>query len=72
MESSEHYLHTHLTTLAKSMHKQGYTIDFMPNTQSIIPHQAFTKRFAKPPIMETFYRRMRKEHNILMEGDEPL
>jgi deoxyribodipyrimidine photolyase-related protein len=72
MTSSEHYLQTHLENIAGEVVKDKRHITFIPNTQTIISHNTFTKRFAKPPIMETFYRRMRKEQHILMEGDKPI
>jgi deoxyribodipyrimidine photolyase-like uncharacterized protein len=35
----------------------------------MIDHDEFKKQFEKPPIMETFYRYMRRSRHILIEDD---
>jgi deoxyribodipyrimidine photolyase-like uncharacterized protein len=47
------------------------TLEFRANTQFLISHEEFTKQFLKPPVMETFYRWMRKKFDILMEDGKP-
>lgn len=37
----------------------------------MITHEVCLNRFVQPPIMESFYRWMRKEHHILMDGEKP-
>ncbi|HMO24697.1 MAG TPA: cryptochrome/photolyase family protein [Tepidisphaeraceae bacterium] len=49
-------------------------IEFEPRTLLLTERQAFASwaRRLKSPVMETFYRRMRKEHNVLMDRDQPI
>jgi len=35
-------------------------------------HQVFKEQYKKPPVMENFYRFMRKKHDILMEDQKPI
>jgi deoxyribodipyrimidine photolyase-related protein len=43
-----------------------------PNIQFLITREEFKNQFEKPPIMETFYRYMRKSRDILMmDGPKP-
>jgi deoxyribodipyrimidine photolyase-like uncharacterized protein len=35
-------------------------------------HNEFLAQYEKPPVMENFYRFMRKKHVILMENEKPL
>lgn len=69
MEHNEPYLQRHLVQVLQDVWI-NHTIT--PNTQFFIDHQTFTEKFPKPPIMETFYRRMRKETWVLMEWDSPI
>lgn len=48
------------------------TLDILPNRQFLITPTEFAEQFEKPPVMETFYRYMRKTRNILMEEGKPL
>ncbi len=45
------------------------SLSIIPNRQFLIDAMEFRTQFEKPPIMETFYRYMRKSRNILMEDD---
>jgi deoxyribodipyrimidine photolyase-like uncharacterized protein len=58
MEHNEPYLQRHLVSVLESLPIK-YTIT--PNKQFFIDHTTFTEKYEKPPVMETFYRRMRKE-----------
>ena len=65
MRSSEEYL-------ARKIDKyilQWVSIKIISNRQFLIDHSEFREKFDKPPIMETFYRYMRKSRNILIESD---
>jgi deoxyribodipyrimidine photolyase-related protein len=65
MRSSEEYL-------ARKIEKfilPWVSITLFPNRQFLISPEEFREKFEKPPIMETFYRYMRKSRNILMEDD---
>ncbi len=72
MVPAEWYLHRHLMDVAQDLAKDDINIEWLPNTQMLISAETFQKKFPKPPIMETFYRWMRKENGILMNGDQPV
>ena len=46
------------------------TIQRLPNKQFLLSQQKFTQNFAKPPVMETFYRWMRKEFAIMVDSND--
>jgi deoxyribodipyrimidine photolyase-related protein len=62
MRPSEEYL-------ARRIESWELDLEILPNTQFLITREEYSKQFEKPPIMETFYRYMRKSRNILMEDD---
>lgn len=68
MQSSEPY---HARHIHKRSKKQTIPVHIKTNTQFLIDNQKFQKQFPTPPIMETFYRRMRKQNNILIEDGKP-
>jgi deoxyribodipyrimidine photolyase-like uncharacterized protein len=46
------------------------TLAFTDDEHSfLLPHSEFEKQYKKPPIMEYFYRFMRKREDILMTSD---
>jgi deoxyribodipyrimidine photolyase-like uncharacterized protein len=55
-----------------TLKEHGITIQRHENTQFLLSQSKFLKRFPKPPIMETFYRWMRKEFDVLMDGNAPV
>jgi len=69
MDSCESYVSDNLKKIKKTLSKEWITLEFRPNKQFLVSHQQFIDQFEKPPIMETFYRWMRKEYHILMEWD---
>jgi deoxyribodipyrimidine photolyase-related protein len=62
MRPSEEYL-------ARRIESWELDLEILPNTQFLITREEYSKQFEKPPVMETFYRYMRKSRNILMEDD---
>ena len=72
MTPSEPHLLKQLERIRETLTKHYITLTFRPNTQFLISHEEFCKQYEKPPIMETFYRWMRKKFGILMNGDKPL
>lgn len=64
MRPSEEYL-------ARRIESYDLGLDIVPNTQFLIDPTEFRAQFEKPPIMETFYRYMRKSRDILMEDNKP-
>ncbi len=62
MRPSEEYL-------ARRIESWNLDLEILPNTQFLITREEFSQQFERPPIMETFYRYMRKSRNILMEDD---
>lgn len=66
-----HYRSLQTNALTRRTH--GIEVERLPNTQFLLDHTEFVKQYpSKPPIMETFYRRMRKTTGILMEHDKPI
>lgn len=72
MTPNEPSLYDTLLWVQKKLIDHNITLDFRPNTQFLLSHDAFQKQYNKPPIMEMFYRWMRKKFDILMDGDKPL
>jgi deoxyribodipyrimidine photolyase-related protein len=71
VEPSEYHTREWLDTLPKKLDIQ---ITYFPNTLFLTDRAAF-KAWAsklKSPVMETFYRRMRKTHDVLMEDEDPV
>jgi deoxyribodipyrimidine photolyase-related protein len=55
--------------LARRIESWDLSLQMIPNSQFLITHEEFFRQFQKPPVMETFYRYMRKSRDILMETD---
>lgn len=68
MEPSEYGV---LESLKKQATKVGISLDILPNEQFIYNEDIFDFQ-KKPPLLETFYRFMRKKTGILMEGSKPV
>lgn len=65
MRPSEEYL-------AKKIERyqcEWVSLSIVPNRQFLIDSDEFRSQFEKPPIMETFYRYMRKSRHILIDED---
>ena len=72
MVPNEPYLYEHFQSIQKRLTQDGITLTFVPNTQFLIDHETFLQQFPKkPPVMETFYRWMRRESGVLMQNNEP-
>lgn len=56
--------------LARKIESCDLPIHIIPNRQFLITREEFSEQFEKPPVMEIFYRYMRKSRNILIEADE--
>ncbi|MFN4242581.1 MAG: cryptochrome/photolyase family protein [Tepidisphaerales bacterium] len=67
-EPSEHHTRAWLDTLPERL---GITLRYVPNTLFLTDRDGFADwaRSVKAPILETFYRRMRVEHRVLMQSD---
>lgn len=63
MRSSEEYLARKIDTYIL----EGVSLHIFSNRQFLISREEFREQFEKPPVMETFYRYMRKSRHILME-----
>jgi deoxyribodipyrimidine photolyase-related protein len=72
MTPSEQYIHTKMIHIQQKLASSGIRLIFLPNTQFLLSQEEFAKHYEKPPIMEFFYRMMRKKYNILMDGDKPV
>jgi len=66
----EDYVHKNFIKIQTTLKKQWITLTFTEDTHSFfLSHKDFKKQYKKPPIMEYFYRFMRKRENILMTED---
>lgn len=72
MSPSEPILLKQILNIQKSFVQHEITIEIRPNTQFLISHEDFVKQYPKPPVMETFYRWMRKKFDIMMDWDKPV
>lgn len=70
-EPSEHHTRAWIESLRELL---SIEIEFEQRALFLTDRQAFADwaRKLKSPIMETFYRRMRKEHDVLMDAGEPV
>lgn len=69
----ENYVYENFLKIQKKLKVQGIELEFREDTQSFfLSHTNFLKQYKKPPIMEFFYRFMRKRENILMQEGEPV
>jgi deoxyribodipyrimidine photolyase-related protein len=65
MRSSEEYL-------ARKIDRYVFpdiSLQIFENRQFLITQKEFREQFEKPPVMETFYRYMRRSRHILIEDD---
>ena len=67
----EHYVFQNFQKIWKQLKKENIILTFTKDTHSFfLSHEDFQKQYKKPPIMEYFYRFMRKRENILMTEEE--
>lgn len=71
MEPAEPYVVKRLEKVQKALKQDWVRLTILPNSQFLIDHQTFTDKYPKPPVMETFYRWMRKKTRILMDWTTP-
>ncbi len=72
MDACEAYISDRLQNIKSKLEELWITLEIRPNTQFLISHEQFLTKFATPPVMETFYRWMRKETRVLMDGESPM
>ena len=72
MIPSENYLYIYFQKISDKLKLDNINVIFTPNTQFLISHEEFAKQYDKPPVMENFYRWMRKKFDVLMDGDKPV
>lgn len=72
MAPAEYTLLQTFQRLQTILQKRNITLEIRPNTQFLIDHQTFVQQFPTPPVMDVFYRRMRKKTGLLMDGAKPL
>lgn len=66
---NENFVKNNFLKIQKKLENIGITLEFAPDSYSfLLSHEEFLAQFPKPPIMEFFYRFMRKKFDILMLG----
>ena len=70
--ADENFVQKNLEKLAIKLEKNFCVkISWNNHKNFFLTHQEFRKKYEKPPVMENFYRFMRKKENILMNGNNP-
>ena len=68
VKPSENYVFENFLKIQKKLKDLWVELEFFPDTYSFfLNHEEFRKQYTKPPIMEYFYRFMRKREGILMQ-----
>ena len=68
----ENYVYENFLKIQKRLDDIWVELEIVPDTQSFfLSHDDFRAQYKKPPIMEYFYRFMRKKEDILMDGKDP-
>ena len=66
----ENYVYQNFQKIKKQLSEVNITLTFTQDEHSFfLPHCEFKKQYKKPPIMEYFYRFMRKREDILVTSD---
>lgn len=69
----DNYFYKKLLEIQLKLKEKWIILEFYEDNYSFfINHNDFLKKFSKPPVMETFYRFMRKKFNILMDWENPI
>lgn len=67
----ENYVYENFLKVQEKLEEHNISLEIVPDRQSFfLTHEEFRKQYSKPPIMEYFYRFMRKKENILMENEK--
>lgn len=72
MTPSEPSLLGHIISIQQQLQSHDITLELRANSQFLISHDEFLTQFDKPPVMEVFYRWMRRKFDVLMEDGKPL
>ncbi|UFX82925.1 cryptochrome/photolyase family protein [Candidatus Absconditicoccus praedator] len=72
VKPTEYYFYKNLLKTKEKLEKEGINIIFKEDKQSfLLSEKEFKWKFKKAPLLENFYRYMRKKYNILMNGENP-
>lgn len=64
----ENYVYENFLIIQRQLQAEWIQLDFWEDNMSFfLSHAAFQEQYQKPPIMEFFYRFMRKKENILID-----
>jgi deoxyribodipyrimidine photolyase-like uncharacterized protein len=66
----ENYVYVNILKLQKKLKQKNIELEIREDTQSFfISHALFEKQYPKPPVMENFYRYMRKKFEIMVDSE---
>lgn len=69
----ENYVYENFSSISYKLENKWITLTFLEDKRSFfISHGEFLSIYKKPPVMETFYRFMRKKFHILMDWESPI
>ncbi len=73
VKPTENYVYSNFINISKKLEKHSIKIVFLDDNHSFfISHEEFLSQYKKPPVMEVFYRFMRKKFGILMDWSKPI
>lgn len=73
VKPSENYVYNNFLDISKKLISNNINIVFLEdNISFFISHEEFLSQYKKPPVMEVFYRYIRKKLNILMDWNNPI
>lgn len=69
----ENFVFENFKKIQKKLVEKKIKLTLLEDKRSFfISNELFSENFEKPPVMETFYRFMRKKFNILIEDNKPI
>jgi len=69
----ENYVYENFLKIKDKLASNNIDLIFLEDEQSFyLSHNEFLSKYKKPPVMETFYRYMRKKFDILMDWNNPI
>ena len=69
----ENYVYKNFLKIKDKLASNNIDLIFLEDKQSFyLSHNEFLSKYKKPPVMETFYRNMRKKFDILMDWNNPI
>lgn len=73
VKPTENYVYENFKKIKSKLEKEAIKLTFIEDNSSfLLSHKEFLDNYKTPPVMEVFYRFMRKKHDILMDSSKPV